>query len=67
MLFVSLKLVFRKRGGVTMRKYAEKCKAICGYNSVYNFFCITFAIQNFSFCGAIFKRILAWEGDTSKT
>ena len=50
-----------------MRKYAEKCKAICGYNSVYNFFCITFAIQNFSFCGAIFKRILAWEGDTSKT
>ena len=50
-----------------MRNYAETCKDICGCNLVYNFFCIPFAIKKFSFCGALFKCILAWEGRTSKT
>ena len=50
-----------------MRTYAETCKSICGYNLVYNFLCIPFVIKKFSFCGAFFKRILAWEGGTSKT
>ena len=50
-----------------MRNHAETCKGICGCNLVYNFFCIPCAIKNFSFCGALFKRILAWEGGTSKT
>ena len=50
-----------------MRNYAETCKGICGFNSMYNFFCIASAIKKFSFCDAIFKRILAWEGGTSKT
>ena len=61
-MLVSHKIVFyRKRGGVTMHDYAETCQGICGI------FCIPFAIKKFSFCGALFKRILAWEGGTSKT
>ena len=58
---------FGKRGGVTMRKYVEMCKGICGCNLMYNFFCIPFAIKKFSFCGALFKRFSAWEESTSKT
>ena len=50
-----------------MRNYAEMYKGICDYNLVYSFFCIPFVIKKFSFCGALFKRILAWEGRTSKT
>ena len=46
-----------------MRNYVETCKGICGYNLVHN----SFAIKKLSFCGALFKRILAWEGGTSKT
>ena len=45
-----------KRGGVRMHNYAEMYKGICAYNSVYNFFCIPFAIKKFSFCGALFRR-----------
>ena len=29
-------------------------------------FDIAFAIKKFSFCGALFKRILAWKRDISK-
>ena len=29
-------------------------------------FDIAFAIKKFSFCGALFKRILAWKQDISK-
>ena len=47
-----------------MRNYAETCKGIRGYNSVYNIFVY---LLLFSFCGGLFKRILAWEGGTSKT
>ena len=50
-----------------MRNYAETCKGICGYDLMYNSFRIPFAIKTFSFCGVVFKRILAWEGGTSKT
>ena len=42
-----------------MRKYAETCKGIYGYNLVYNFLCVLFAIKKFIFCGALFKHILA--------
>ena len=28
---------------------------------------IPFAVKNFSVCGGLFKRILAWEGGTCKT
>ena len=49
-----------------MRNYAETCKGICGCNLVYIFY-ILFAIKKFVFCGALFKRILAWERGTSKT
>ena len=50
-----------------MCSYVETCKGICGYNLLYNFFCIPFAIKKFSFCGARFKCILALERGTSKT
>ena len=50
-----------------MRNSEETCKGIRGYKLVYDFFCIPFAIKKFSFCGALFKRISAWEGGTSKT
>ena len=47
---------------------------ICSYNLVYNFTIqliansyIAFAIKKFSFCGALFKRILAWKRDISKS
>ena len=50
-----------------MRNYAETCNGICGYNLVYNFFAYFLPLKKFTFCGAIFKRILAWEGDTSQT
>ena len=48
-----------------MRNYVETCKDICGYNLVYNFFYF-FAIKKFTFCGALFKRILAWVRGTDK-
>ena len=47
----------RKRGCVTMRNYAETCTGNAGYNFVYNFFYIAFAINKLSFCSALFKRI----------
>ena len=50
-----------------MRNYTETCKGICDCNLVHNFFCIPFAIKKFSFCGALFKCILAWKGRTPKT
>ena len=50
-----------------MRNYAEICKGICGYNLWLQLFCILFAIKKFTFCVALFKRILAWERDFSKT
>ena len=43
-----------------MRKYAGTYKGIYSYNLVRNFD-IAFAITQFSFCGALFKCILAWE------
>ena len=48
-----------------MRKYAEMCKGICGTIQCVIFF--SFPIKKFSFCGALFRRIWAWEGRTSKT
>ena len=50
-----------------MRNYSETCQGICGYNLVDNIFVYLFAIKKISFCGALFKRILAWEGGISKT
>ena len=49
-----------------MRNYAETCKGICGYNLMYNFF-VYFLPLKFTFCGALFKRILVWERGTSET
>ena len=48
-----------------MRNYAETCKGICSYNLGYKLE-KAFAIKKFSFCGALFKRIVAWERGTSK-
>ena len=48
-----------------MRNYVGTCKGICSYNLVYNFL-IQFLSLQFSFCGALFKRILAWERDISE-
>ena len=48
-----------------MRYYVGICKGICSYNLVYDFD-IAFTITKFNFCGAIFKRILAWEWGISK-
>ena len=50
-----------------MRNYAETWKGICGYNLAYNFFYLFFVIKKFTFCGSLFKHILAWERGTSKT
>ena len=50
-----------------MRKYAETCKGICDYSSVYNFFIYLLPLKSAVFCGVLFGRILAWEGGTSKT
>ena len=44
-----------------MRNFTERCNSVCSYNLVCNFLDIAFAITKFSFCGALFKRILAWE------
>ena len=50
-----------------MRNYANTCKGICGYNLVYNFFVYFLPFKSSLFCGALSKRILAWEGGTSQT
>ena len=74
MLVLSHKMVLIKNKAallcLTMR---ERSKGICNYNLVYNFAIqliaysqIAFAIKKFSFCGALFKRILAWERGISK-
>ena len=44
-----------------MRNFTERCNGVCSYNLVCNFLDIAFAIAKFSFCGALFQRILAWE------
>ena len=67
MLLVSHKMVFLENEVAQLRNYVETCKGICGYDLVYNFFCIPLSIKKFSFCGALFKRILTWEEGTSKT
>ena len=41
-----------------MHNYEGTCKGICSYNLVYKLFDRAFAIKKFSFCGALFKRIL---------
>ena len=47
-----------------MRSYARTCQGICHYNLA--LFDIVFAVSKFSFCGALFNRILAWERGNSK-
>ena len=49
------------------------CVQLCGnvqghlqLQSIVKLFDIAFAIKKFSFCGALFKRILAWKRDISK-
>ena len=49
-----------------MRNYPGTCKDICSYNSVYNFLIQLLPLPSFSFCGALFKRILACEQGISK-
>ena len=54
---------------MTLRYCAELCKNVERHlkvqSSVKRFY-IAFAIKKVSFCGALFKRILAWERDISK-
>ena len=38
-----------KRGGVTIRNYAETCKDICGYNSVCNVFVYLLPLKSSAF------------------
>ena len=48
---------------------AELCRNVQGHlqlQSSAQLFDIAFAIKKFSFCGALFKRILAWKRDISK-
>ena len=49
-----------------MRNYAGRCKGILQLQSRVQLFDIAFAIKKFSFCGALFRRILAWKRDISK-
>ena len=50
-----------------MRNYEGTCKGInVQLQSSVEIFDISFAIKKFSFCGALFKRILAWERGISK-
>ena len=69
-MFVSYKIIFLEKEG------AQQCVAMRISARVFEvtvqciaFLCIAIAIaiENFSFYGALFKRILAWEGGTSKT
>ena len=46
-----------------MRNYAETCKGICGYNSVYNFLVYLLPLKSSVFV----THSLPWEGGTSKT
>ena len=48
-----------------MGNYEGTYKGICSYNLMSNFLIKLLAITNFSFCGALFKCILAWERDIS--
>ena len=50
-----------------MRNYAGTCKGILQLQASVQLFDIAFAIKKFSFCGALFKCILAWKRDISKT
>ena len=74
MLVLSHKMILIKNEAallcITMQ---ERAMGICSYNLVYNFTIqliaysyIAFAIKKFSFCGALFKRILGWERGISK-
>ena len=66
MLLFPHKMVFIKNEAVLL---CELCGNVQGHlqlqSSVQRFH-ITFAIKKFSFCGALFKRILAWKQDISK-
>ena len=66
MLLFSHKMVFIENEAallcVTMR---ERARALQLQSSVQRFD-IAFAIEKFSFCGALFKRILAWKRIISK-
>ena len=57
---------YRKWGCLTVRNYAGRCKGILQLQSRVQLFDIAFAIKKFSFCGALFRRILAWKRDISK-
>ena len=51
-----------------MRNYAGKWKGInVQVQSSVQLFDVSFVIKKFSFCGGLFKRILAWERGISKS
>ena len=66
MLLFSHKMIFIKNEVlllcVTMRERARAFAATIECQ----LFDIPFSIKKFSFCGALFKRILAWKQDISK-
>ena len=55
MLLVSYKMVFLENEVALLLQFSVEL------------FCLLFTIKKFTFCGALFKRILAWERGTSKT
>ena len=66
MLLFPHKMVFIKNEAVLL---CELCGNVQGHlqlQSSVQRFDIAFAIKKFSFCGALFKRILAWKQDISK-
>ena len=63
MLIFSRKMVFIENEAALL------CENVQGYlqlQSSVQLFDIAFAIKKFSFCGALFKRILAWKRDIFK-
>ena len=63
MLIFSHKIIFIENEAVLL------CGNVQGHlqlQSSVQLFDIAFVIKKFSFCGALFKRILAWKRDISK-
>ena len=66
MLVFSHKMVLIENEAALLCVTMRECARALQLQSSVQRFDIAFAIKKFSFCGALFKRILAWERGISK-
>ena len=66
MLVFSHKMVFIKNEAAVLCVTMRERQGHLQLQSSVQLFDIAFAIKKFSFCGALFTRILAWKQDISK-